>query len=277
MKVTITKITAHKRFKQRYHLFFNKGNGEEYGFSIDEDVLIKRGIKKGLEIDQEELEQIVDEDEKKKTYHLSIHYLSYRMRSVFELVEYLQGKERKKEHIEYTVQLLLEQKLLNDEEFAKSFVRTKKNTQLKGPLKLKQELKQKGISEAIIEGALREFSFAEQIEKLTKWLMKQKPSMRESAHALKQKQQNRLQAKGFSHAVIQIAYDEVDADLDNDSDQDAEWQALCFQAEKLKRKYKTKYNTYEYEQKLKQGLYQKGFPIDEITRFIEKDKENETF
>ncbi|KMK74948.1 recombination regulator RecX [Alkalihalobacillus pseudalcaliphilus] len=269
MKVTITKITTHKRFKQRYHLYLDKGQGEEYGFSVDEDVLIKRGIKKGLELDEEELLRIIDEDERKKTYHLSIHYLSYRMRSVWELRQYLQEKERKVEHIEAAIEELLKQKLLNDVEFAKSFVRTKKNTQLKGPIKIAQELKQKGVSIQNVEVALLEYSLDEEIDKLQQWLQKQKPSERESVAIFRQKQQQKLQLKGFQQSAITQAYSGIELE-----EQDGqEWLALQYQAEKMKKKYLMKYNTFEYEQKIKQGLFRKGFAIEDINRWLEKEKE----
>ena len=52
-----------------------------------------------------------------------------------------------------------------------------------------------------------------------------------------------------------------------------EWLALQYQAEKMKKKYLMKYNTFEYEQKIKQGLFRKGFAIEDINRWLEKEKE----
>ena len=91
----ITKITAQVKNKSRYNIFLDHGRGEEYAFSVDEDILIKYNLKKGLELDEEYLIELIDEDEKKKCYHLSIHYLSYRMRSVEEVRTYLERRKRK--------------------------------------------------------------------------------------------------------------------------------------------------------------------------------------
>ncbi len=140
----VTKISVQKRNKSRYNLFLDRGQGEEYAFSVDEDLLIKYGLKKGLELDEKELMKLIDEDEQKKAYHLAINYLSYRMRSVEEVRAYLQKKEKEERHIEAVIKQLINQRLLNDTEFADAFIRTKKITLMKGPLKLKQELVTKG-------------------------------------------------------------------------------------------------------------------------------------
>lgn len=61
---------------------------------------------------------------------------------------------------------------------------------------------------------------------------------------------------------------EIEQDEDN-------WQQLLEgQGEKIWKKYVLKYTGYELKMKIKQALYQKGFPIEVIDRFIE-DKENE--
>ena len=46
------------------------------------------------------------------------------------------------------------------------------------------------------------------------------------------------------------------------------------QGEKVWKKYSTKYTDNELRMRVKQALYQKGFPLEIIQQFIE-DKENE--
>ncbi|WP_237705200.1 RecX family transcriptional regulator [Bacillus coahuilensis] len=41
-------------------------------------------------------------------------------------------------------------------------------------------------------------------------------------------------------------------------------------------RYSTKYTGYEYEQRMKQALYRKGFSIQEIERLLTQLKENES-
>ena len=57
--------------------------------------------------------------------------------------------------------------------------------------------------------------------------------------------------------------------------EDDEWNELIgLQGEKIWKKYSSKFEGYELRMKTKQFLYQKGFPIEVIERFIEeKEKE----
>ncbi|GAE36400.1 recombination regulator RecX [Halalkalibacter akibai] len=261
----ISKITVQKKNKSRYNLFLSRGRGEEYALSVDEDLLLKHGLKKGLELDEEKLIQLINEDEKKKAYFLAINFLSYRMRSVDEIRVYLRKKEKEEQHIDEVIKELLEKKLLDDQEFASSYVRSKQLTVLKGPMKLKQELIQKGVQESVIERALEQFTKSDQIEAMVKWLEKQNTtSAKKSNQALKEKLSIQLQSKGFSRDAIKEAVRQVD--LENDKEE--EWEAICFQGDKVKRKLEGKYPDWEFKQRVKQNLYRKGFPMDLIERYI---------
>ncbi|WP_088103147.1 recombination regulator RecX [Halalkalibacter urbisdiaboli] len=265
----ITKISVQKRNKQRYSIYLDSGTGEEYGFSIDEDVLIKYGLKKGQDIDEEEIKKVAAEDERRKTYHLAIHFLSYRMRSVLELQQYLEKKERQQKDIAAVIEKLKEEKLLDDVAFAEAYVRTKKNTMMKGPLKLKQELKQKGVPELAIEQGLLHFSFEDQLVQLQKWLDKQKDRQgKDSIQAYKTKLAQRLIVKGFDRQAIEEAM----ATVVFEENEEEEWDALVYQGEKLKRKYSKKYEGWEYRQRIRQALFKKGFSITGIEKFIEEER-----
>ncbi|WP_332691478.1 recombination regulator RecX [Halalkalibacter lacteus] len=265
----IAKIEIQKRNKGRYNIFLSKGQKTEYALSVDEDLLLKYGLTKGLEIDEDQLIKLIDEDEKKKAYNLAIHYLSYRPRSILEMRQYLEKKEKEPRHIDQVLDHLVNQRLLNDEEFASAYIRSKRLTLMKGPLKLKQELKQKGVNDSIIDKALQSYSVLEQIDQLAKWLEKQqtKRSNKLSINAFKDKLSTQLLAKGFSHQVIVEAFKLIDFQ----SEQIEEWEAICFQGEKIRRKYENKYTGWEYWQRVKQNLYRKGFSMELIDRYIEEE------
>jgi regulatory protein len=267
----IAKIEVQKRNKSRYNIFLSKGHEVGYALSVDEDLLIKYGLKKGLEIDEDKLIELIDEDEKKKVYNLAIHYLSYRPRSILEMRQYLGKKEKEPRHIDQVLDHLLEQRLLNDEEFATAYIDSKRATLMKGPLKLKQELKQKGVKDSIIDKALDSYSNLEQIEQLVKWLDKQqtKRSNKLSINAFKDKLSNQLLAKGFSQQVIVEALKQIDFQ----NEQTEEWEAICFQGEKIRKKFEKKYTGWEYWQRVKQHLYRKGFSMDLIDRYINEGGE----
>lgn len=64
--IRISKITVQKKMKQRYNVYVDEKGTDRYSFSVDEDTLIKFGMRKGLELNEDEIKEIVDADEAKK-------------------------------------------------------------------------------------------------------------------------------------------------------------------------------------------------------------------
>lgn len=260
----ITKITTQQKNKDRLNIFMDNGTGEEFAFSVDSDVFIKYQLKKGMEIDEFSLIEIQYQDDIRKAYNLAVNYLARRMRSEKEVTDYLQQKEVEEPVVKEVMHKLSVQKFINDQEFAFAFVRTQVNTTDKGPELIKLELKEKGIAEAILIEALAEYPQEQQIEKATKVAEKffQKPS-KESAKIKKQKLEQMLVRKGYTFAVIQIAVNETEVQ----KEEDEELEAIRHQGERALRKF-SQYSGFEFEQKMKQVLYRKGFSIELIERYL---------
>ncbi|UOQ43669.1 recombination regulator RecX [Halobacillus salinarum] len=262
----ITRITTQKKHKNRYNIYLDYGDGEDYGFSVDEDVLVKYRLQKNMELDKPTIEALIQTDDVHKSFTLALNYLSYRMRSEKEIRDYLHKKEVESEHVDEVVERLKDHQLLDDQEFANSLVRTRVNTSSKGPLLVKKELQEKGIHVSQAEEALQYYPYDKQYEKAMKFAEKKaKSEARKSFKQLVQTIQQNLAQKGFKGEVIQ----EVLANLPGE-DEDSEWTAAEFQGEKLLRKHARKYSGFELKQKVKSGLYRKGFDREVIDRFIEE-------
>lgn len=263
----IAKITTQKRTKDRYNIFLTNGDKEEYAFSIDEAVLVEFNLRKGLEIDDSMIEMLVEKDSIQKSYTLAIHFLSYRMRTKKEMREYLVKKEVVPEHITVTLDRLIKEKLLDDKLFAEMFVRTRMNTSTKGPLLIKKELIEKGVTSVIADEAIHLYPYEVQFDKVLR-LLEKKISIgkRESHKQQIQKLQANLLQKGFSQAVISDAISQ----MSEDKDTEAEWNAIVYQGEKLVRKYSKKYEGFMLQQKIKEGLYRKGFQVEYINRYLDE-------
>lgn len=95
--------------------------------------------------------------EKPSALNYSVHYLSYRPRSVAEVVLALKKKNYLPEEIEETIQLLLEKGFLNDNSFAESWIHYRKNQSVRSRSFVRQELQTKGIAASIIEESLQEY------------------------------------------------------------------------------------------------------------------------
>lgn len=263
---TITSITPQKK-KGRYNIFVD----EEYAFPVDESILIKHLLRKGVEISIGFQKQIEEEDGYYKAYQSALNYLSYALRSEKEVKDDLIEKEYE-DHIESVIEKLKAQRLINDLEYAKSYVRTAANINRKGPRVISQELQKRGIDELKIEDALVEYPDVQQIENAEaliqkKWKKSSKTSQRDKV----QKVKAYLMQKGYSNDIIQEALNQVDTEMDEDE----EYQSLVKQANKAWRRYSRKTEGYELIQKMKSFLYGKGYPSDLINRYIEEKEKEE--
>ncbi|GAE95127.1 regulatory protein recX [Gracilibacillus boraciitolerans JCM 21714] len=189
------------------------------------------------------------------------------MRSELELIEYLQKKEVEDTYIDEVIHRLKLEGLLDDAAFSEALVRTRIQTSAKGSQLIKKELVEKGIKNSLIEETLKQFTFEIQYEKVEKLARKKlnsstKKSYRQQVDALKQT----LLQKGFTFDVIS----EVVNNIEIDRDENDEYNAIVFQGEKLVSKYQKKESEFALKQKVKAGLYQKGFPADLINRFIDE-------
>jgi len=260
----ITKITTQKQSDERYNIFLDDGTGEKYAFSVDQDILIKHNLQKGKELDEFDIVEIKYGDDRKKAYNKALEFLSYRMRSVKEVEEYLAKKEYHESVIKEVILKLKEYNYVDDFEFALAYVRTQKQTNGKGPTVLTRELATKGIGQSIVEQVLAEYSRAEQLEEAISHAEKLlKKNNKLSTIQLKQKIEQHLLRKGFSYNIISIALEEVNYE----QDESEEWLALVKHAEKAQRKYQNE-DPYQYKMKMKQFLYRKGFAIELIEKFL---------
>lgn len=272
--IKIIKITTQKNTTERFNIYIDKGNGEEYGFSVDQDVLIEFQIRKGNSYTEEELNEILYKDDIKKAFNLALKYLSYRMRAAKEIRDYLNKKEYSEDIAGIVIEKLKQYQYVNDLEFAKAFVRSRILNSTKGPLLIKQELQQKGISEVNIQESLKEFPEETQLDIVFRFAEKNtKQSKNMSDYQVKQKIGQALLAKGFSQSIIKTAL----AEIKIEKDEDQELQAISKQGEKAYKKYSSKFEGWELDQKVKQYLYQRGFKSDEIDAFMTRYKEEKAY
>lgn len=265
----ITKITVQQKNKDRYNLYLDEGQGEKYAFSVDEDVLIKFNLKKGMELDEFLLLDIQYADDVRKAFNLSINQLARRMRSEGEIRSFLRKKSIVDSVINEVIYKLINMDYLNDEQFAKSYVRTQIKTTDKGPDVIRRELLEKEVANKWIEASLCEFSLEEQVDKAVHLAEKyMKKNKRDSAKMLIQKVKQMLIRKGYSQNVISIVFEQVSV-----SEEEEELSALQIQGEKAHRRF-AHLPPEEYRQKMKQNLYRKGFSLYLIEQYV-KEKQGE--
>jgi regulatory protein len=263
----ITSIAVQPNSHERFRITIQKENGEIDVITVDQDVLLQFRLKKGMEINENSLQEIVYADQVKKTYHHALYFLSHRMRSEREVIDHLRKKGAADDVIAQVLDKLRKNKYIDDREFAFAYVRTQKQTTAKGPYVIRKELEKLGIAEEWIEQSLAVYSFTEQVETARSLYEKaKKQRAKQSLRQWKYQIEQLLYRKGFPQEVI----DQV-LSSERDEKEEQEWEALQYQGRKAHRRYE-KYDSPLYEQKMKQALYRKGFPLEMIERFLSELK-----
>ncbi|SES36105.1 recombination regulator RecX [Salisediminibacterium halotolerans] len=267
----ISKITAAKKTAGRYHIYLDRSGNDEYSFSVSEDLLVREQLLKGKELTETEVSELKKQDEIDRAYQNAVNYISYRMRSVHEVRSYLADREVPEKEIDSIIVSLSERGFLDDESFAFSYVRTKRDTAKKGPSLIARELKEKGVDAALIERALQEYPYEMQLDDAIRFAEKKQTAyQKESKRKREEKLMQFLMQKGYSTEVAKEAV--AEANLEND--EETEFAALQAAAEKVWHKQRNK-ERWEKKQKVKQHLYGKGFPGELIQRWIEEKEETE--
>ena len=265
----ITKIALAKRRKDRLHIYIDRGNGEEYAFTVSEDLFVKRQFSKGMQLSEEDILKIRQEDVLDKAFQKTLNYLSYRMRSEKEVLQYLREQDVGNEDAAPLMERLRELSFLNDSAFANAFVRTKMNSQKKGPRLIEQELFEKGVSRKNVDTAMSEYSLEEQLDNAILCVEKKQSSYKSDGY--RKKQQKLLQfliQRGFTNEIAKQALLESNVE----ENENMEWDAVRKQGEKALKKYKS-YDGWEKEQRIKQYLFSRGFSIELIYSWLQEEEE----
>ena len=102
--------------------------------------------------------------EERSTYDQALTILEYRARSIDELRRKLIQKGAAKAEVEEVLVRLIDQKLLDDAEFARQFARTKITGSGASKFRIMQELRRKGVAAEVAQHALDELHRDEGIE-----------------------------------------------------------------------------------------------------------------
>jgi len=196
----VTSVEPQKKNPHRFNVFLDG----EFAFGADEDLVVNYRLVPGKEILSEDLDQILFEAEVGKLMGRMYRLFNIRQRSEKEIRDYLTRLQFTPLVIDRTVELLKKKGLINDLEFAKTWVEIRKKR--KGARLIKFELKQKGISKEIIEEVLNLVINEEQVakeileRKLKAWKNLSDMEFRKKATDF-------LMRRGFEYSVVKKVVD----------------------------------------------------------------------
>lgn len=193
----ITRIEEQKKKKNRVNIYIDG----KFSLGLYKDTLIKYHLYEGKDITQSEISQIKNHEILTEAKEKVRNYLSYRIRSKKEVSDYLYRKQVNKDVVYKVISDFDNAGLLDDHEFALMWVKDRSMRNPKGNFVLRQELKNKGISDLDIELALRDIDERENALKAAS-----------KAHK-KFQDKNKIMAylvrRGFSHYLSKEVIEEL--------------------------------------------------------------------
>lgn len=135
---------------QRVLLHMDEGEPVEIAL----EVLERHRLGTGDSLAPRTLRTLVEDDAKWRVRQAALHLLSYRMRGTEELRRRLKDKGFRAPLIKQCLETLAEQGLLDDRAFAASYTRSRLAARPRGPFRIRQELRKKGVNEDVARDAI---------------------------------------------------------------------------------------------------------------------------
>ncbi|MCP4359976.1 MAG: hypothetical protein GY796_18370 [Chloroflexi bacterium] len=197
----ITALTNQKRNPNRINVYID----DEFAFGLAAITAVS--LRVGQTVTAAEINTLQKADQLEKAKQSAIRFITYRPRSTAEVQQNLQKKGFNDDVIAQAVTRLEEADLLDDAAFARFWVEQRETFKPRSHFALRQELRQKGVSEYMIDNILTsvdETAAARRAaqKKLYHW---QKLPQNEFSAKLGAY----LQRRGFSYSIIRDVLDEM--------------------------------------------------------------------
>ena len=145
------KITAKSGRKDKIHIYIDG----EYRLTVDEICWFPCGLVSGDEINEEELTAFEEAAGSRRAFNSALNSLDYRDHSEKEIRAKLLRKHDA-DYVDEAVEKLIELDLVNDERYAENYARELFERKKFGKMRIKSELRAKGISADIANAAVEE-------------------------------------------------------------------------------------------------------------------------
>lgn len=149
----ITKIERQKKNRNRFSIFID----DAYAFSIGEEIYARFLLHEDQNISEEERSSIESAEAESTVKKTALRFRSYRPRSTQEITQYLRRKGYDDKFITIGIRYLNDNKLLNDEEFARMVCRDRIMLKPVGQNVMRQVLYKKGIAKDVVDSVLAEY------------------------------------------------------------------------------------------------------------------------
>lgn len=231
-----------------------------------DDVILKHNLLFDKDIDSDKLNELNVDTNYYDIYNKCIKFISRKLRSKKEIIEYLEKFSVSKKDLEKIVNDLEKINLINDTNFTKAYISDRIYLSNDGIDKIKQSLVTYGVELDIIEFEIDKIDRNIIKDKLSKLVFKKiKNNHKDSSSLIRKKIYHDLINLGYTSEMINECFENIE---DNDEDR------LKIEFEKLYKKLSNKELDNKLYLKIKQKLYQKGFNLNEIDKLINEKRDS---
>lgn len=150
MKITAIKQQVKKA--GRYSIFVDG----KYEFSLSDNALLGSKLVSGQELTEEQVKELKQASSDDKIYNQVLRYIALRPRTKWEIETYLKRKSVSPTLLKLILNKLSINKLIDDKAFARAWINNRRLLRPTSRRKLILELKQKHVSNEVIEASMAE-------------------------------------------------------------------------------------------------------------------------
>lgn len=174
----------------------------EPAVKVDREVFLLARLKPGDEISDEELHQLILDSDARRATERALYLLEYRDHSKRELMEKITRTAASKEAAEAAAAKMEELGLVDDDSYGRRYAKELFERKKYGPMRVRQELRQKGIGQELIDELLDEYDDPEAFtERIVGILERKYPGWQED-EKVKRRAFAALQRMGYSYEHI---------------------------------------------------------------------------
>ena len=155
----VTRIAQQKKDTERASVFID----DAFAFGLAIELVIEAGLKKGMTLSADRQRELLTRQETFAAKASALRGLSAKARTTSEVRTSLRTKGFADAVVEDTVATLERLGLVDDEAYARAFVRGRFSSRGYGPARLRQDLMRKGVDRSTIDAAIDELTEAEDL------------------------------------------------------------------------------------------------------------------
>ena len=206
----VTKLEVQKNNPDRVSVFIDG----EFAFGVHQDLVLTHRLSAGRTLTPDEQRAIIEDDRVAKAKSRALDYLAHKPRTETEVRRKLRQKEYSEPVIESVVKRLHELGYLDDAQYAEQYVERRFASKGYGPVRIRQELRKRGIDRHLAETAVDDFledestlvAAREKAEK--RW---PRIAREDDPRKRRDKLYRYLKRRGYTYDTIRVVIDEMEA------------------------------------------------------------------